>query len=98
MFLWIRLQLYIFFQIFNIFFYFYPKDDYVPFMESLPLYVLRIATEVEWNSEKDCFQTFCRETAKFYAIPEKIYEDPDEEVCLFYFLKFLNMFKVTSVI
>ncbi|KAL7634271.1 UNVERIFIED_CONTAM: hypothetical protein RMT77_015601 [Armadillidium vulgare] len=58
----------------------YILDDYVPFMESLPLYVLRIATEVEWNSEKDCFQTFCRETAKFYAIPEKIYEDPDEEV------------------
>ncbi|KAB7500436.1 DNA mismatch repair protein Mlh1 [Armadillidium nasatum] len=58
----------------------YILDDYVPFMESLPLYILRIATEVEWNSEKDCFQTFCRETAKFYAIPEKIYEDPDEEI------------------
>lgn len=62
-------------------------------MEGLPLYILRIATEVEWNSEKDCFQTFCRETAKFYAIPEKIYKDPDEEVCLVNFLRSLDIFK-----
>lgn len=36
-------------------------------MSELPLFVLRLATEVEWNSEKPCFQTICRETARFYS-------------------------------
>nr|XP_053637824.1 DNA mismatch repair protein Mlh1-like isoform X2 [Cherax quadricarinatus] len=46
----------------------YLLDDYVPAMEGLPMYVLRLATEVEWENELECFQTFCRETAKFYAV------------------------------
>lgn len=46
----------------------YLLDDYVPAMEGLPMYMLRLATEVEWDTELDCFQTLCRETAKFYAI------------------------------
>ncbi|XP_045596501.1 DNA mismatch repair protein Mlh1 [Procambarus clarkii] len=46
----------------------YLLDDYVPAMEGLPMYVLRLATEVEWDNELECFQTFCRETAKFYAV------------------------------
>ena len=28
---------------------------------------MRLATEVEWSKEKQCFETFSRETAKFYA-------------------------------
>lgn len=46
----------------------YIIDDYVPAMEGLPIYILRLATEVDWDSEQDCFQSFCRETAKFYRI------------------------------
>ncbi|KAG7157546.1 DNA mismatch repair protein Mlh1-like [Homarus americanus] len=46
----------------------YLLDDYVPAMEGLPMYILRMATEVEWNNELECFQAFCRETAKFFAI------------------------------
>ncbi|XP_068203358.1 DNA mismatch repair protein Mlh1-like [Palaemon carinicauda] len=46
----------------------YVIDDYVPAMEGLPMYILRLTTEVDWDNEKDCFQTFCRETSRFYRI------------------------------
>lgn len=36
-------------------------------MSYLPMYILRLATEVDWQSEKKCFDTFSRETAQFYA-------------------------------
>lgn len=42
-------------------------DDYIPSMAYLPMFILRLATEVEWDEEKECFQTFCKETARFYA-------------------------------
>lgn len=31
------------------------------------MYILRLATEVDWSHEKSCFETFSRETATFYA-------------------------------
>ncbi|KAI0210070.1 DNA mismatch repair protein Mlh1 [Lamellibrachia satsuma] len=44
-------------------------ESYIPPLESaLPMYILRLATEVNWDSEKDCFETFSRETADFYAV------------------------------
>jgi len=45
----------------------YLLDDFVPELTGLPLYMLRLTTEVDWSSEKACFETFCRETALFYA-------------------------------
>ncbi|CAD7012916.1 DNA mismatch repair protein Mlh1 [Ceratitis capitata] len=33
----------------------------------LPMYILRLATEVDWDTEVECFETFCRETARFYS-------------------------------
>lgn len=42
-------------------------ENYIPNLEGLPMYVLRLASEVEWDSERECFETFCRETAAFYA-------------------------------
>jgi len=42
-------------------------DHYVPPLDHLPSYILRLATEVDWDSEKGCFQGFCQETAQFYA-------------------------------
>ncbi|KAK4290384.1 hypothetical protein Pmani_036706 [Petrolisthes manimaculis] len=58
----------------------YLLDDYVPSMEGLPMLVLRMATEVEWSNEDECFQTLCREMAKFFAVPrEQMDEDKDEE-------------------
>lgn len=38
-----------------------------PCVAHLPVYLLRLATEVDWEQETRCFETFCRETARFYA-------------------------------
>ena len=50
---------------------------YIPPLEGLPMYILRLATEVNWDSEKDCFDTFFRETSEFYSI-KKQWIAPDE--------------------
>lgn len=42
-------------------------EDYTPSVVHLATYVLRLATEVEWDDEQECFQSFCRETADYYA-------------------------------
>lgn len=45
-------------------------------MGYLPLYLLRLATEVDWETEKSCFDTFSRETAVFYScIPQTMEEN-----------------------
>lgn len=42
-------------------------DNFSPPMEGLPMFVLRLATEVDWDKEKECFQGVCKETAHFYS-------------------------------
>ncbi|XP_061723616.1 DNA mismatch repair protein Mlh1 [Cydia pomonella] len=44
-------------------------DNHTPFMGALPTYVVRLVTEVNWDSEKECFDTFSRQTAIFYSQP-----------------------------
>ncbi|XP_059050639.1 DNA mismatch repair protein Mlh1 [Achroia grisella] len=44
-------------------------DGHTPFMGALPTYLVRLVTEVNWNLEKECFDTFSRETAIFYSQP-----------------------------
>ena len=51
--------------------------DYVPPMEGLPLLILRLATEVNWEEEKDCFMTLSRELARFYSV-RRGYTDFDD--------------------
>ncbi|CAL1275114.1 unnamed protein product [Larinioides sclopetarius] len=48
-------------------------DNYDPPLINLPSLILRIASDVEWSSEKECFESFCREMAAFYAVPEKYF-------------------------
>jgi len=42
--------------------------DYVPAFTGLPLFLLRMSTEVEWETEKECFETLSKEFARFYAL------------------------------
>ncbi|XP_030034614.2 DNA mismatch repair protein Mlh1 isoform X1 [Manduca sexta] len=48
-------------------------NGHTPFMGALPTYLIRLVTEVNWESEKECFDTFSRQTAIFYSQP-----NPDE--------------------
>ena len=42
-------------------------ENYFPSQGEIPLYILRLSTEVNWLKEKPCFEDLCRETAKFYS-------------------------------
>uniref|UniRef100_A0A8C3VI16 DNA mismatch repair protein MLH1 n=1 Tax=Catharus ustulatus TaxID=91951 RepID=A0A8C3VI16_CATUS len=43
-------------------------DNYVPPLEGLPMFVLRLATEVNWDEEKECFDSLSKELAMLYSI------------------------------
>lgn len=42
-------------------------EGYEPCAEGLPLFLLRLATEVSWTEEKPCFHDISRELGSFYA-------------------------------
>ncbi|XP_030621620.1 DNA mismatch repair protein Mlh1 [Chanos chanos] len=56
-------------------------DGYTPCMEGLPMFILRLATEVNWNDEKECFHDFCKECSHFYSIRKQfiLLADTSEE-------------------
>lgn len=54
-------------------------DHYIPNMEGLPMFVLRLATEVNWDKEKECFHTFCKETSEFYCFKPSMFQDLQSE-------------------
>uniref|UniRef100_A0A8C5CV52 DNA mismatch repair protein S5 domain-containing protein n=1 Tax=Gadus morhua TaxID=8049 RepID=A0A8C5CV52_GADMO len=56
-------------------------DHYSPVMEGLPMFILRLATEVNWDDEKECFGDFAKECSQFYAIRKQFILDaePGEE-------------------
>ncbi|KXS20066.1 mutL-like protein 1, colon cancer, nonpolyposis type 2 [Gonapodya prolifera JEL478] len=53
---------------------------YTPVMEKLPTFLLRLGTEVNWDTEKDCFRSLVEEFSNFYALepPELYLEDQSE--------------------
>ncbi|CAN2389630.1 meiotic spindle midzone assembly, partial [Pristimantis euphronides] len=58
-------------------------DNYIPLLEGLPMFILRLATEVNWDDEKECFESFSKECSMFYSI-RKMYileESAGSEVC-----------------
>ena len=54
-------------------------DKYTPLLEGLPMYILRLATEVNWESERGCFESFARETSTFYAVRKEWLEHTGED-------------------
>ncbi|XP_003708650.1 DNA mismatch repair ATPase Mlh1 isoform X1 [Megachile rotundata] len=52
-------------------------EKYFPYEAGLPLYILRLATEVEWSTEQPCFRTVCRETARYYSQMNPIHDTHD---------------------
>lgn len=52
-------------------------DGHTPFMGALPTFLVQLVTEVNWSSEKECFNTFSRQTAIFYSQPNP---DDNEDV------------------
>ncbi|RXN00982.1 DNA mismatch repair protein Mlh1 [Acipenser ruthenus] len=52
-------------------------DNYIPALEGLPMFILRLATEINWDDEKECFESFSRECSRFYSIRKQyILENP----------------------
>ena len=47
-------------------------DGYEPNLVDLPLFVIRMATEVDWDDEKRCFDSLSNEIAMFYSIKNLI--------------------------
>ncbi|XP_048384844.1 DNA mismatch repair protein Mlh1 isoform X2 [Stegostoma tigrinum] len=43
-------------------------ENYVPALEGLPMFILRLATEVNWDEEKECFEKLSKECGMFYSI------------------------------
>ncbi|XP_061817490.1 DNA mismatch repair protein Mlh1 isoform X2 [Nerophis lumbriciformis] len=56
-------------------------DKYTPVMEGLPMFILRLATEVNWDNEKECFRGFSKECSMFYSIRKRyiLEAQPGEE-------------------
>nr|XP_046257439.1 DNA mismatch repair protein Mlh1 [Scatophagus argus] len=56
-------------------------DKYTPVMEGLPMFILRLATEVNWDNEKECFRDFSKEYSMFYSIRKQyiLEAEPGEE-------------------
>ena len=50
-------------------------ENYTPPLAGLPIFILRLATEVTWDSEKECFTTFAKELADFYAVRRNVYAE-----------------------
>ncbi|KAF2265863.1 DNA mismatch repair protein mutL [Lojkania enalia] len=44
---------------------------YTPSLAKLPQFLLRLGPHVDWETEKECFQSFLRELASFY-VPESL--------------------------
>ncbi|KAK5882105.1 hypothetical protein CesoFtcFv8_020725 [Champsocephalus esox] len=56
-------------------------DKYTPVMEGLPMFILRLATEVNWDNERECFRDFGKECSMFYSIRKRyiLEAEPGEE-------------------
>ncbi|XP_067929049.1 DNA mismatch repair protein Mlh1-like [Watersipora subatra] len=54
-------------------------DGYIPELERVPLFLVRLVTEVNWEDEKNCFKDICTETSMFYAMQKEILPIPKSQ-------------------
>ncbi|KAJ3092874.1 DNA mismatch repair protein [Quaeritorhiza haematococci] len=50
---------------------------YIPNIDKLPTFLLRLGSEVNWENEKECFETMSRELALFYATEPPVVDIDD---------------------
>ncbi|XP_060678880.1 DNA mismatch repair protein Mlh1 isoform X2 [Hemiscyllium ocellatum] len=55
-------------------------ENYVPALEGLPMFILRLATEVNWDEEKECFEKLSKECGMFYSIRKEYTLDTESQV------------------
>ncbi|KAG2194488.1 hypothetical protein INT46_009673 [Mucor plumbeus] len=66
--------------------------------DKLPLFLLRLGTEVNWESEKDCFSTFAKELAIFYSAEPPLNSDDLWKVQHFIFPCFKTHFSAPTAL
>ena len=49
-------------------------EGFVPFFGGLPMMILRLATEVNWDEEEPCFHDIAREIAKVMIYDLTLYD------------------------
>ncbi|KAG8236687.1 hypothetical protein J437_LFUL016724 [Ladona fulva] len=54
-------------------------DGVFPCIEYLPMWILRLASEINWAEEKECFESLCRETSKLYAYSFRTSSSDDQD-------------------
>ena len=67
-------------------------EDFEPLPDGLPLFLLRLATEVDWVEEKPCFHDVCRELGAYYA------QLPHEEEQLGRFIRHVLFPAITTLL
>lgn len=55
-------------------------EDYEPDLVELPLFIIRLATEVDYEDEKKCFDSISKEMSYFYSIKNCKYAKQEEQV------------------
>ncbi|KAN0023203.1 hypothetical protein ACTFIU_011366 [Dictyostelium citrinum] len=54
-------------------------DHYVPCTDNLPIFLLKLATEVEWEFEKECFTGIVKEISSFFKIEPSFLKLRDQQ-------------------
>ncbi|KAJ3683223.1 hypothetical protein LUZ60_013450 [Juncus effusus] len=59
-------------------------DQYIPDMDRIPEFLLSLGNDVEWENERECFQTISAIIANFYALHPPILPNPSGDGINFY--------------
>ncbi|KAG0493193.1 hypothetical protein HPP92_004187 [Vanilla planifolia] len=59
-------------------------DQHTPDMDHVPEFLLSLGNDVDWNSEKECFQTIAAAIGNFYAVQAPVLPNPSGNGIRFY--------------